>query len=184
MIKTIPIFLPGDRVAYITAGPTKELPDDHMLIRCAAEIPVAPDRVAFDISTGDFMPFDEDRLIETVPDIIEWLGDETRKPLYAGCMGGTGRTGTILAILVAQHPGMTSDNAIKYIRQIYKPHAVETREQAEQVCRLTYVTPVPELPELDLTGLAAVWGEPGGPEQPMEPRKGWLDRIREWFLPG
>jgi hypothetical protein len=134
MIKTIPIFLPNDRVGWITAGPTREMPEGYQLIRCAAEIPVDPDRVAFDIATKDFSPFDDDTVLEHLNEMVDSLAAGTK--LYAGCMGGTGRTGTILAILAAQHPGMTGPAAIDYIRGIYKPHAVETAAQEEQVARL------------------------------------------------
>ena len=135
-IKTIPIFLPDDRVAYITAGPTSELPPNLKLIRCAAEIPVEPDRIAFDIGTRDFKPFDEDKVLAALPGIMDALRDG--QDLYVGCMGGTGRTGTLLAILAAQHPAMDGHRAIDYIRQVYKPGAVETGEQEEQVDRLRH----------------------------------------------
>lgn len=131
--KTIPIFLPGDKIAWVMAGPTRELPDTHMLVRCAAEIPVPFDRIAFDVATGDFKPFDDQLLSWMLPMIMEYLRDDTSKPLYVGCMGGTGRTGTMLALLAAQHPGMTGIEAITYIRQIYKSGAVETQEQENQV---------------------------------------------------
>lgn len=129
--KTIPIFLPGDKVAWVMAGPTRELPKDRKLIRCAEEIPVHEDRIAFDVSTKDFRPFDADTLRSTLPAILRAL--EAGDRLYVGCMGGTGRTGTLLAILAAQHPAMSGAEAIVYIRQVYKPGAVETAEQEGQV---------------------------------------------------
>lgn len=146
MIKTFPIFLPHDKIAWITAGPTSEMPPTHKLIRCAAEIEVDPDNVAFDIATGDFKPFDEDKVLENLQGIIEALlrGEK----LYAGCMGGTGRTGTILAIIAAQHPEFTYEDAILYIRAIYKSHAVETSDQAQQVFRLSHIYQPPMRPEM------------------------------------
>lgn len=134
MSKTIPIFLPGDSVAWVAAGPTRELPPDRQLIRCAAEIPMAQERIAFDVSTKDFTPFSDAVLRETVPDILDAL--RSGQHLYVGCMGGTGRTGTLLALLAAQHPGMSGMEAILYIRAIYRAGAVETREQEDQVMRL------------------------------------------------
>lgn len=133
MIKTIPIFLPHDRVAYVSAGPTRELPDGAKLIRCAAEIPVNEDQVAFDVSTPDFKPFDDQVLEDHLLDIIDALSEG--KSFYVGCMGGTGRTGTMLALLVAQHPGMSGQMAIDYVRKIYKAGAVETADQEQQVER-------------------------------------------------
>jgi protein-tyrosine phosphatase len=129
--KTIPIFLPGDHVAWVTAGPTRELPDDLMLVRCASEIPVPAERVLFDIGTEDFRPFSYLKLADNLPALMHALMQGER--LYVGCMGGTGRTGTLLAILAAQHPQMTGEQAIEYIRTVYKRGAVETKVQEEQV---------------------------------------------------
>lgn len=50
--------------------------------------------------------------------------------VYIGCMGGTGRTGTLLAIL-AKRAGI--DDPINYVRQSYRPHAIETDEQEQYV---------------------------------------------------
>lgn len=129
--KTIPIFLPGDKIAWVAAGPTRELPADRKLIRCAREIPVEDAVVAFDVATADFFPFDTYLLEQALPAILRALEDGER--LYVGCMGGTGRTGTMLAILAAQHPAMSGAEAITYIRQVYKSGAVETSEQEAQV---------------------------------------------------
>lgn len=145
MYKTIPIFLPGDQIAYITAGPTREMPDTHQLVRCAAEIKVDPERVAFDVSTGDFEPFDDKKIAANLPRIINHLITPGLAPLYVGCMGGTGRTGTLLAILAAQHPKMDGEAAVAYIRAIYKPHAVETFEQKNQVAE--WAVNVPNIQE-------------------------------------
>lgn len=135
--KTIPIFLPGDEVVWITAGPTRELLHTHRLIRCAEEIPVPKDRIAFDISTKDFRPFDDDVIRKDLPHILTALIRGER--LYVGCMGGTGRTGTFLSILAAQHPGMLGEDAIAYVRMTYRSGAVETEEQEAQVARLSHV---------------------------------------------
>ena len=166
-VKPIPITTPSGRIRYLLAGPTRDLPDHCMLVRCAEEITVPFDRVAFDVATEDFTPFDEDKLLDAVPEIFNWLEDEDTPDLYVGCMGGIGRTGTLLSILVAQHPDMTPDLAIKYIRAIYNSHAVETAAQREQVSRMAHITP------LDLVQELSWQDEPGGPEQP-------LDEYREY----
>lgn len=132
--KAVPIFMPGDRVAYLYAGPTRNMPEGFKLIRCAAEIDVDPSKVAFNVATGDFQPFTDAHMRYAVPRILEAMKNGER--LYVGCMGGTGRTGTMLAILAAQHPDMTGATAIDYIRRIYKRGAVETEAQEAQVMRL------------------------------------------------
>lgn len=173
MIKTIPIFLPGDKLVYITAGPTREMPANCRLIRCAAEIPVARDVIAFDVSVTDFTPFDDDTILANINGIIDALIDG--EELFVGCMGGTGRTGTMLAILAAQHPAMTGPNAIQYIRQIYKSGAVETANQAEQVDRLAhcYIERVtrPEVAALEDAGFYM---------DPPPVRVPWYKRLFGW----
>lgn len=138
--RRVPIFLPGDRFGFLTAGPTRALPDDMRLIRCAAEISVSKDRVAIDIATKDFQPFDDDALRRGIAECMTLM--DLGVPLYVGCMGGTGRTGTFLAALVAQHPAMSGTDAITYIRQVYRAGAVETTEQGQQVIRMASEPPV------------------------------------------
>jgi protein-tyrosine phosphatase len=57
-------------------------------------------------------------------------------PIYAGCMGGRGRTGLFLAVL-AKAFGIQAP--VEYVREHYSVHAVETAEQYAFV--LTYVVP-------------------------------------------
>ena len=49
-----------------------------------------------------------------------------------GCLGGRGRTGTVLACM-AVLAGVPGDEAVAWIRQAYRPEAVETRDQEEWV---------------------------------------------------
>lgn len=135
-MKAVPIPLESGKIGWVHAGPTRDLPEGYRLIRCAEEIPVPPARVAYDVSTGDFKPFDAATVVGALPDILRDIEDG--EPLYVGCMGGTGRTGTMLALIVAQHPAFTGDTAISYIRQVYKPGAVETKEQEGQVASLAH----------------------------------------------
>lgn len=132
MMNPIPIPLASGKIGWISAGPTRDLPDDKYLVACAAEIPVDETRIAYDLKTKDFSTFPWKKLAAGIPEILEDLeaGDDT---LYVGCMGGTGRTGTILAMLVASHPDMHGQEAVQYIRHVYKHGAVETTEQADQV---------------------------------------------------
>ena len=49
-----------------------------------------------------------------------------------GCIGGLGRTGTVLACM-AILSNVPTDQAVEWVRSNYDPHAVETSEQAEWV---------------------------------------------------
>jgi len=49
-----------------------------------------------------------------------------------GCIGGLGRTGTVLACM-AVLAGVPANQAVEWVRANYDPRAVETLEQAEWV---------------------------------------------------
>ena len=49
-----------------------------------------------------------------------------------GCLGGRGRTGTVLACM-AVLAGVSSADAVAWVRDAYRPEAVETAEQEEWV---------------------------------------------------
>ena len=49
-----------------------------------------------------------------------------------GCLGGLGRTGTVLACIVVS-AGVPAAHAVAWVRANYNPAAVETQEQAEWV---------------------------------------------------
>ena len=51
-----------------------------------------------------------------------------------GCGGGNGRTGTALAVLAALS-GVDPDAAVAWVREHYRPHAVETPLQQRWVVR-------------------------------------------------
>lgn len=61
--------------------------------------------------------------------LIAWLAEqiEAGHKAHIGCIGGHGRTGTVLAALVA-HMGITKD-AITYVRKHYCKKVVETQAQ-------------------------------------------------------
>lgn len=180
MIRDVPITLPNGRIVWMKAGPTSLLPDGYQLIRCAAEIEVDMDRVEVDISTDDFEPFDDRKIEIHLPHIMEQLS--AGRKLYAGCMGGTGRTGTILAIIAAQHPDLDGAGAIKYIRTVYKPNAVETNLQHGQVARWSgKTTPVSRLYGEHLV-IDDLYYEP--PTEEHEPRQGWFTRLWKRLIAG
>lgn len=63
--------------------------------------------------------------------MIVWLGHEVQagRKVHVGCMGGHGRTGTVLAALVKHMTG--AEDAINYVRKHYCPKAVESASQIE-----------------------------------------------------
>jgi len=163
-LKCLAIPLASGKVAYVHAGPTREKPVDYGLVKCAIEIPI--DYVpAYDLGCNDFQTFDTDAIEYNLPDILRDLEDGKRK-LYVGCMGGTGRTGTLLALLVAQHPQFTGEAAVAYVRANYKAHAVETQDQYNQVLDLaglfeasapfTHVSTIERAPTVDWEAMGRI----------------------------
>ncbi len=76
----------------------------------------------------------------SVPDIrnavfmLAWVMFESivrKRSVYVGCMGGTGRTGLMLAILIRITYGDDGERALWRVRQQYRARAVETKEQEE-----------------------------------------------------
>lgn len=55
------------------------------------------------------------------------------KSLDIGCMAGHGRTGTLLACLVARVEHLSARRAIQEVRQRYCKSAIETKKQEEAV---------------------------------------------------
>lgn len=69
--------------------------------------------------------------VEEFHKMVVWLTSRLRKgkTLHIGCIGGHGRTGTLLAALYAH---MTKDSkAITYVRENYCPKSVESAEQVD-----------------------------------------------------
>jgi protein-tyrosine phosphatase len=52
------------------------------------------------------------------------------KPVYAGCMGGIGRTGLLLALVLK---AWGDEAPVATVRKQYYPHAVETSEQMRYI---------------------------------------------------
>jgi hypothetical protein len=58
------------------------------------------------------------------------------RPVFAGCMGGIGRTGTFLAVVLkvlCPEYGYETDGYVMAVRQLYLRNAVETQAQANLV---------------------------------------------------
>lgn len=71
------------------------------------------------------------RDVESFTKLIDWLAMQliAKKKVHIGCIGGHGRTGTVLSALVSVIMG--EKNAIEYVRKNYCHKAVESHEQVE-----------------------------------------------------
>jgi hypothetical protein len=72
----------------------------------------------------------QDIPIREFKELLDWAGVQVAsgQKLMVGCVGGHGRTGTVLAGL-AIRLGMPVKKAIEYIRKEYCDRAIETKEQ-------------------------------------------------------
>jgi hypothetical protein len=75
------------------------------------------------------LPADPAELRRALAEVLARAGDER---VEVACGGGTGRTGTALACL-AVLDGVPATQAVRYVRERYRHHAVETRRQARFV---------------------------------------------------
>ena len=101
-------------------------------VKCATEQPGAAD---FTIPSVDFgVPTDEDMLKGVEAAIIAAFNGQ---PVFAGCMGGIGRTGTFLSVVLkVLQPDLPASQIVSTIRQVYLSHAVETKGQKELIERI------------------------------------------------
>jgi protein-tyrosine phosphatase len=75
--------------------------------------------------------------------LISWLADQIMagKRVHIGCIGGHGRTGTVLSALVAHMTG--EKDAIQYVRKNYCKKAVESETQIKFLMKHFGVSNVP-----------------------------------------
>lgn len=121
------IYLPlswGQRLA-VYGGPYRRKPEGVLGVKMAKEIALP---CAVSIPSADFgVPTDED-LEQGLYDVLKHLSDGDL--LYVGCMGGIGRTGTFLALLLK---AWGTTEPVKTLRATYLTHAVETIQQEKLV---------------------------------------------------
>lgn len=127
--------------ALVAAGPYSEYVEDDAYygVKLAREID-APYVLKIDVK--DFSTPDPDECEEVV-----WLMLAIMRGggiPYIGCMGGLGRTGTVLGVLVKTLleastlrlfgvPVGSASDPVKWVRQYYRREAIETTEQEEFV---------------------------------------------------
>ncbi|WP_313812717.1 protein-tyrosine phosphatase family protein [Glutamicibacter sp.] len=79
-----------------------------------------------------WIPWKDFRLPTSTDQALDILKQAHQRAAYErveiACHGGTGRTGTALAVL-AMLSGVPSKDAVRWVRQNYRNHAVETWQQ-------------------------------------------------------
>lgn len=115
-------FPMGGLKVRMYGGPYRERPAGTFGVCMAAELCDLPAQVK--VPTQDFSIPNPDVLIDGVEQVIMALAEG--RTVYAGCMGGIGRTGLVMAV-TAKALGVKEP--VKWVRKHYKPHAVETQQQ-------------------------------------------------------
>ena len=123
----------------VYGGPYRKVPELFWGVKMAVEID-HPHMVAVD--TRDFsVPEVSDLKAGIVKALMAMINEED---VYAGCMGGIGRTGIFLAALAkvqieyrkSKHRTGRGEDPVLYVRKHFIPHAVETKQQEEYIANL------------------------------------------------
>jgi len=123
----------------VYGGPYRDVPDLFWGVKMAVEIDF-PHMVAVD--TKDFdVPKVSDLKAGIVKALMAMINEEN---VYAGCMGGIGRTGIFLAALAkvqveyrrSKHRAGRGEDPVLYVRKHFIPHAVETAQQEKFIADL------------------------------------------------
>lgn len=100
-----------------------------------AEPPPATDWAQRWVRWPDFrLPADRDDALAAIREAWERAGRDDER-VEVACLGGTGRTGTALAVM-AVLSGVAPTDAVTWVREQYRPRAVETPFQRRWVRRL------------------------------------------------
>lgn len=118
----------------VYGGPFRVCPDYMFSVKMAEEINA---ECSVSVPTEDFnVPEISDLRKGVVKALMAMINDQ---PVYAGCMGGIGRTGIFLAALAkvqveyrkSKHRAGRGDDPVLYVRKHFIPHAVETQQQKD-----------------------------------------------------
>lgn len=132
----IPLRLGNLINTRVYGGPYRAKPEEMFGVKMAAEID-HPHHVS--IPTRDFcVPNTDDVRKGVMQALMAMVNDEV---VYAGCMGGIGRTGLFLGVLAkvqieyrkSKHRKGRGDDPVAYVREHFIPHAIETDEQQDFV---------------------------------------------------
>lgn len=181
----IPVDLPGIR-GLVFGGPYREYdPDERRLVG----VKMAEEIAAFchvSIPTEDFsVPSNSDMHLGLVTALSHMRDGND---LYAGCMGGIGRTGLFMGCLAkvliefynGSYRGFT--DPVLLVRGIYKAHAIET---AQQMAFVRGFDALSVLEELGLVTAPVDTPEPqselhGVQEAPQGPASVWTRLVAAW----
>ena len=94
------------------------------------EATILPRSAVTIVEWPDFGVIEPTRLASVADSLIAALRGG---PVDIGCLGGHGRTGTLLATLIGVAESLPADQAIRAARERYCTHAVETPAQAALV---------------------------------------------------
>jgi hypothetical protein len=138
----------------VFAGPYKQKPRGMFGIKLAEEINAKCD---ISVPIADFgVPKDDADVYKALRAILFRVA--RKQPVYVGCMGGIGRTGTLLALLAKT---LGHVDPVAYVRANYLGHAVERKSQEEYIERFNIAPLVPDVlcaytmaGYVDMTGVA------------------------------
>jgi len=109
----------------ITGGPYDAYPGQPSFGVCVRTEQTQGRVMDVHLSIEDFsVPRYEDEVLEALEETIR--AGLAGRQIYIGCMGGWGRTGLLMALLVK---ALGVEEPVNFIRQHYTPRAVETQEQ-------------------------------------------------------
>jgi hypothetical protein len=111
----------------VLAGPYQNRPRDVWGVNLMAEQPTLPAKVKLLIK--DFATPSKTEMSLALEHIV--VAMMSKEPVYIGCRGGLGRTGTVLGCL-AVTLGVPGDPVL-WVRENYHPHAIETYAQERYV---------------------------------------------------
>jgi hypothetical protein len=98
-------------------------------VKCATEVAGAADTTVPCEDYGTAKPAD---LRDAAEEAIEAAFQG--RPVFAGCMGGIGRTGVFLSVVLkAFYPDVDETEIVPMLRNLYLPYTVETPEQEKLV---------------------------------------------------
>lgn len=120
----------------VYGGPYRQCPSYMFGVKMAVEINETCD---VDIPTEDFSVPKVSDLRKGVVKAL--MASMTGQTVYAGCMGGIGRTGIFLAAMAkvqieyrkSKHRAGRGEDPVLYVRKHFIPHAVETQQQKDYI---------------------------------------------------
>ena len=149
MLKVLYLHISEDKYYTIMGGPYKEKPQDAIGVKMAMEIPFhEKSALQISIPTKDWSVPAKAQLDKGLYAAVKQIA--LGRPIYAGCMGGKGRTGLFMAVLAK---AFGQPFPVEYVRMNYNKHAVETPEQYKFV--ENYVIPKNVLNMVRLMRVAA-----------------------------